>query len=129
MGRWWTGYTSISAGMPGIAHSPGEPWLFAAAWRLQPSYGYGLWKAKRPSEKMCSIAAYGGAGCEYQMGMGHERFDDDLGAWASNSRFSELNPRRFYERWTQLMTAESWAEVPGSAVPSPRDCVGGGRPA
>jgi hypothetical protein len=21
----------------------------------------------------------------YQMGMGHERFDDDLGAWASNS--------------------------------------------
>ena len=64
----------------------------------------------------------------YQMGMGHERFDDDLGAWASNSRFSELNPRRFYERWTQLMTADSWAEVPGSAVP-PCDCVGRGRPA
>src|SRR5262245_32365368 len=64
MGRWWTGYTSISAGMPGIAHSHGEPWRFAAAWRLQPSYGYGLWQAKIPSEKMCSITAYWGAGCE-----------------------------------------------------------------
>src|SRR5262249_46549651 len=65
MGRWWTGYTSISAGRAGIAHSHGEPWRFAAAWRLQPSYGYGLWKTKIPSEKMCCIAAYGGAGCEY----------------------------------------------------------------
>ena len=55
----------------------------------------------------------------YQMGLGHERFDDDLGAWASNSRFSELNPRRFYERWTQLMTADCWAEVPNAPVPSP----------
>src|SRR5215510_15298618 len=64
MGRWWTGYTSISAGRAGIAHSHGEPWRFAAAWRLQPSYGYGLWKTKIPSEKMCCIAAYGGAGCE-----------------------------------------------------------------
>src|SRR5215510_15124849 len=64
MGRWWTGYTSISAGRLGIAHSHGEPWLFAATERLQPAYGYGLWKAKIPSEKMCSIAVCGGAGCE-----------------------------------------------------------------
>ena len=54
----------------------------------------------------------------YQMGMGQERFDDELGAWASNSRFSELNPRRFYERWAQLMSADSWAEVPSPSVPS-----------
>jgi len=54
----------------------------------------------------------------YQMGMGQERFDDDLGAWASNSRFSELNPRRFYERWAQLMSADSWAEVPSLPVSS-----------
>src|SRR4029434_1684527 len=47
-----------------IAHSHGEPWLFAATERLQPAYGYGLWKAKIPSEKMCSIAVCGGAGCE-----------------------------------------------------------------
>src|SRR5262245_23262861 len=66
MGRWWTGYTSISAGRLGIAHSHGEPWLFAATERLQPAYGYGLWKAKIPSEKMCSIAVCGGAGCEVQ---------------------------------------------------------------
>src|SRR5262245_30857344 len=64
MGRWWTGYTSISAGRLGIAHSHGEPWRFAATERLQPVYGYGLWKAKIPSEKMCSIAVCGGAGCE-----------------------------------------------------------------
>src|SRR5262252_9044672 len=64
MGRWWTGYTSISAGRLGIAHSHREPWLFAATERLQPAYGYGLWKAKIPSEKMCSIAVCGGAGCE-----------------------------------------------------------------
>src|SRR5262249_16269198 len=66
MGRWWTGYTSISAGRLGIAHSHGEPWLFAATERLQPAYGYGLWKAKIPSEKMCSIAVCGGAGCEFR---------------------------------------------------------------
>src|SRR5262245_30447948 len=66
MGRWWTGYTSISAGRLGIAHSHGEPWLFAATERLQPAYGYGLWKAKIPSEQMCSIAVCGGAGCEFR---------------------------------------------------------------
>ena len=54
----------------------------------------------------------------YQMGLGHERFDD-LGAWTSNARYSELNPRRFYERWTQLMIADSWAELPGSLLSSP----------
>src|SRR5262245_18971907 len=66
MGRWWTGYTSISAGRLGIAHSHGKPWLFAATERLHPAYGYGLWKAKIPSEKMCSIAVCGGAGCELE---------------------------------------------------------------
>src|SRR5262249_34919606 len=66
MGRWWTGYTSISAGRAGIAHSHGEPWRFAAAWRLQPPYCYGPWKTKITSEKKCCIAAYGGAGCEFQ---------------------------------------------------------------
>src|SRR5262245_42408680 len=75
MGRWWTGYTSISAGRLGIAHSHGEPWLFAATERLQPAYGYGLWKAKIPSEKMCSIAVCGGAGCEsYGLVLGLDRF-------------------------------------------------------
>src|SRR5262245_52303623 len=64
IGRGWTGDTAISAGIPGLAHSHGAPWRLAAAWRLQPSSGYGLWKAIIPSENMCSIAAYGGAGCE-----------------------------------------------------------------
>jgi len=33
------------------------------------------------------------------MGLGHERFDQDLNAWASNFRMSESNHRQFYQRW------------------------------
>ena len=47
----------------------------------------------------------------YEMGLGHEHFDQDLKAWASDYRYSESNHRRFYRRWAQLMAAESWAEV------------------
>ncbi|HJU16168.1 MAG TPA: aromatic ring-hydroxylating dioxygenase subunit alpha, partial [Stellaceae bacterium] len=39
-----------------------------------------------------------------QMGLGHERFDPQLGAWASDFRMSESNHRHFYRRWAQLMT-------------------------
>jgi 3-phenylpropionate/trans-cinnamate dioxygenase subunit alpha len=46
-----------------------------------------------------------------RMGLGHERFNEDLMAWASDFRMSESNHRQFYRRWAQLMTAESWAEV------------------
>jgi phenylpropionate dioxygenase-like ring-hydroxylating dioxygenase large terminal subunit len=49
-----------------------------------------------------------------QMGLGHERFDANLQAWASDFRMSESNHRQFYRRWAQLMTAESWAAVPRS---------------
>jgi phenylpropionate dioxygenase-like ring-hydroxylating dioxygenase large terminal subunit len=38
-----------------------------------------------------------------QMGLGHERFDPDLAAWASEFRMSESNHRQFYRRWAQLM--------------------------
>jgi len=47
----------------------------------------------------------------YGMGLGRERFDEDLGAWASDYRYSESNHRGFYRRWAQLMAADSWAEV------------------
>ena len=46
-----------------------------------------------------------------QMGLTHERFDEDLMAWASDFRLSEGNHRHFYRRWAQLMTAENWAQV------------------
>ena len=46
-----------------------------------------------------------------QMGLGHDRFDEDLQAWASDYRISESNHRSFYRRWAQLMGADSWAEV------------------
>jgi hypothetical protein len=48
-----------------------------------------------------------------QMGLGHERFDRDLNAWASDFRMSESNHRRFYRRWAQLMAADNWAQVLG----------------
>ena len=46
-----------------------------------------------------------------QMGLGHERFDESLNAWASDFRMSESNHRQFYRRWARLMDAASWAEV------------------
>ena len=47
----------------------------------------------------------------HQMGLGHERFDEGLDAWASDLRISESNHRQFYRRWAQLMDAERWAEA------------------
>jgi 3-phenylpropionate/trans-cinnamate dioxygenase alpha subunit len=46
-----------------------------------------------------------------QMGLGHERFDADLGAWASDFRVSESNHRQFYRRWAELMAADRWPKV------------------
>ena len=46
-----------------------------------------------------------------QMGLGHEEYRPDLGAWASDYRLSESNHRQFYRRWAELMAAESWAEL------------------
>ena len=46
-----------------------------------------------------------------QMGLGHEGFDPELMAWASDFRISESNHRSFYLRWSQLMAAKSWAEL------------------
>jgi hypothetical protein len=46
-----------------------------------------------------------------QMGLGHERFDAALGAWASDSGFSESNHRHFYRRWARIMDAESWTQI------------------
>jgi hypothetical protein len=57
-----------------------------------------------------------------QMGLGHERFDAALGAWASDSGFSESNHRQFYWRWAQLMAADSWADVSVPVAPARRGC-------
>ena len=50
-----------------------------------------------------------------QMGLGHERLVQDLDAWASDFRMSEINHRQFYRRWAQLMAADHWAQVPTNA--------------
>jgi 3-phenylpropionate/trans-cinnamate dioxygenase subunit alpha len=47
----------------------------------------------------------------YEMGLGHERWNDELKASVSDYRFSESNQRQFYQRWAQLMAAEKWAEI------------------
>src|ERR1700760_3765465 len=47
-----------------------------------------------------------------RMGLGHERFDAALGAWTSDSGFSESNHREFYRRWAELMDAASWRDLP-----------------
>jgi hypothetical protein len=46
-----------------------------------------------------------------RMGLGHDRFDPDLGAWVSDYRFSESNQRRFYRRWAELVAAADWGSV------------------
>jgi phenylpropionate dioxygenase-like ring-hydroxylating dioxygenase large terminal subunit len=46
-----------------------------------------------------------------RMGLGHDHYDERLGAWASQKRISENNHRHFYRRWAELMTAESWADL------------------
>jgi 3-phenylpropionate/trans-cinnamate dioxygenase subunit alpha len=52
-----------------------------------------------------------------QMGLGHERFDDRLQAWASDFQKSESNHRQ-YRRWAQLMTGASWAEMSRTNSPA-----------
>ena len=46
-----------------------------------------------------------------QMGLGHDRFDPALGAWASEYRYSESNHRHFYRRWSEMMSGAPWTEV------------------
>ncbi len=51
-----------------------------------------------------------------QMGLGHDRFDPALGAWASEFRMSEANHRRFYGRWAEVMAAKNWGELADGAA-------------
>jgi phenylpropionate dioxygenase-like ring-hydroxylating dioxygenase large terminal subunit len=51
-----------------------------------------------------------------QMGLGHERFDAALGAWASDYGFSESNHREFYRRWGELMSGADWGELQRSST-------------
>ncbi len=42
-----------------------------------------------------------------QMGLGHERYNEELMGWASDYFVSESNHRKFYQRWSQLMGGEA----------------------
>ena len=54
----------------------------------------------------------------FQMGLGHEGYDEALGASASHHRFSEINQRGFYRRWAQLMGLGSPAAPRGYDAPA-----------
>ena len=47
----------------------------------------------------------------YQMGLGREKYDEELGAWASDFTYSDSNHRQFYRRWGQLMSGSSWYDL------------------
>ena len=47
----------------------------------------------------------------FQMGLGHDRFDEDLQGLASEYRFSETGHRGFYGRWAEVMEAKNWEEM------------------
>jgi len=42
----------------------------------------------------------------YQMGLGHESFNNDLQALSSDYRYSDSNHREFYRRWSQMMSGD-----------------------
>jgi phenylpropionate dioxygenase-like ring-hydroxylating dioxygenase large terminal subunit len=47
----------------------------------------------------------------YQMGLGRESYNPDYEAVIADFRYSDSNQRFFYQRWSDLMAAESWAEL------------------
>ena len=47
----------------------------------------------------------------YQQGLGREFYDEELGAWTSDFKYSDSNHRQFYRRWGQMMTGCNWSEL------------------
>ena len=47
----------------------------------------------------------------YQMGLGRESYNEDYEAVIADFRYSDSNQRFFYQRWSDLMAARSWAEL------------------
>ena len=75
------------------------------------------WNASSPGAgffrtRACRGAVSRRALLNAQMGLGHERFDPDLNALASDFRISESNHRQFYRSWAQLMAADRWVQAP-----------------
>jgi Ring hydroxylating alpha subunit (catalytic domain). len=51
-----------------------------------------------------------------QMGLGQERFDQDLGAWTTDFCTSESNQRHFYRYWASLMSTKKRSALEARAV-------------
>lgn len=71
--------------------------------------------------EQCTSTCHGVVSQQYplntQMGLGHERYREDLRAWASDYLLSESNHRQFYRHWAKLMAAGDLADVPKVNLP------------
>ena len=47
----------------------------------------------------------------YQMGLGRESYNEDYEAVIADFRYSDSNQRFFYQRWSDLMAADSWSDL------------------
>ncbi len=47
----------------------------------------------------------------YQMGLGHDSYSEEKEGLTSESCFSDNNQRQFYKRWSEMMTAQNWADL------------------
>ena len=47
----------------------------------------------------------------YQMGLGHEHYNESYEALTSQYRYSDSNQRQFYKRWSELMAARTWSDL------------------
>jgi 3-phenylpropionate/trans-cinnamate dioxygenase alpha subunit len=63
----------------------------------------------------CTLSSRGRVARKYQfnydMGKGREKYYEEFPGLAGEG-FSENNQRRFYQRWSQFMEADNWADVP-----------------
>lgn len=46
-----------------------------------------------------------------QMGLGHERYDDPVYPGKTNGVYCEMAARGMYQRWSDMMTCESWSDI------------------
>jgi hypothetical protein len=46
-----------------------------------------------------------------QMGLGHDQWDDPVFPGKTNAVYGEMAARGMYQRWSDLMTMESWSDI------------------
>ena len=63
----------------------------------------------------CTFTAKGVVSRRYpmnlQMGLGHQKFDEEIESLSSGYKFSEDNQRAFYKRWSEFMDTADWRDL------------------